>query len=135
MSKHSTETVEPNRRQKASSRHENKIPDLEYLFRGDGTKEENADKSKGFLFKLLRKDWLGILFSTFLYILQASPLWLMPVVTSDVIDMITYKPDGFVTRIIIDGLDLLSFFSFFPLLSTYMLVLFSLLYSTLGTLL
>lgn len=103
MSKHSTETVEPNRRLKTSSRHENKIPDLEYLFRGDGSKEENADKAKGFLFKLLRKDWLGILLSTFLYILQASPLWLMPVVTSDVIDMITYQPDGFVARIIIDG--------------------------------
>jgi ATP-binding cassette subfamily B protein len=85
----------------------NKIPDLENLFRGDGQQAPSNDKSKGFLLKLLKKDRLAIFFSTLLYILQASPLWLMPVVTSDVIDMITYRPDGFLTRIIIDGVVLL----------------------------
>ena len=107
MSKHSAESVEPNRRQTTSSRHVNKIPDLEDLFRGDGKQVKSEDKSKGFLLKLLKKDWFAILFSTLLYVLQASPLWLMPVVTSDVIDMITYRPDGFLTRIIIDGVVLL----------------------------
>ena len=107
MSKHSAESVEPNQRQTTSSRHVNKIPDLEDLFRGDGKQVKSEDKSKGFLPKLLKKDWLAILFSTLLYVLQASPLWLMPVVTSDVIDMITYRPDGFLTRIIIDGVVLL----------------------------
>jgi len=107
MSKHSAESVEPNQRQTTSSRHVNKIPDLEDLFRGDGKQVKSEDKSKGFLPKLLKKDWFAILFSTLLYVLQASPLWLMPVVTSDVIDMITYRPDGFLTRIIIDGVVLL----------------------------
>lgn len=101
------EEVEESQHPKPSSRAVNKIPDLEYLFRGDGSQTSGGDRSKGFLRKLLRKDLWGIILSSLLYILQASPLWLMPVVTSDVIDLITTQPDGFMTRILIDGIVLL----------------------------
>ncbi len=78
----------------------NKIPDLEWLFRNEGKKKSGGDD---FLVKLLRKNWLTVLYSTLLYILQASPAWFMPIVTSDVINMITLQPEGFMLRIILDG--------------------------------
>ena len=78
----------------------NKLPDLEWLFRREGKKKSGGD---GFLVKLLRKNWLTVLYSTLLYVLQASPAWFTPVVTSDVINMITLQPDGFMLRIVLDG--------------------------------
>ena len=44
-----------------------------------------------------------LIFSSLLYIVKASPLWIMPLVTGDVIDLITARPDGFLLRIVIDA--------------------------------
>lgn len=79
---------------------EQALPELEKLFKAGS----DHPYSEAFLGNLLRRDWRVILITTLIYLIQASPVWLMPLVTSDVIDMITYRPDGFVTRIIIDAL-------------------------------
>ena len=75
-------------------------PDLEWLF---GYGETKPNKKDDFLKKLLRKDWLKLIWSTFVYLLQASPLWIMPLITSDVIDLVTFQPEGYQTRLIIDA--------------------------------
>ena len=78
----------------------NKIPDYEALFREEGGKKKHGD---GFLKKIFRRDRGRLLYSSLVYILKASPLWIMPLVTSDVIDLITVRPEGFLTRILIDA--------------------------------
>ncbi|MBQ8323313.1 MAG: ABC transporter ATP-binding protein [Clostridia bacterium] len=83
------------------SRRVNKIPDVEGLFADEGRKGVYKD---GFLKKLMRRDWLKLLATTLIYLLQASPMWIMPLVTSDVIDLVTYRPDGYGLRLAIDGI-------------------------------
>ncbi len=105
MAKRTIETLvnqpPPMRQQTRRKAHErNKIPDVERLF-GYG---DDDKKKEGFLLKLMRRDWKKILYSTLIYLLQASPLWIMPLVTSDVIDLITYRPDGYIARIITEGI-------------------------------
>lgn len=98
MSKQVTEIVESS---KKHGKRQEKIPDVEWLFGYSETKK-NVPK-QNFLRKLLWRDWKKFLATTLLYVLQASPLWIMPLVTNDVIDMITDRPDGFVTRLIADA--------------------------------
>ncbi|MBR2989169.1 MAG: ABC transporter ATP-binding protein [Clostridia bacterium] len=73
--------------------------DIESFFKTEGPK-----KKQRFLWKLVWKDKWLIVATTLIYILQALPLWLLPLVTGDVIDAITYQPDGFIRRIIIDAI-------------------------------
>ena len=76
-----------------------KNADLDWLFAGN-----NASEYKnGFLKKLMRRDWTKILVTTLIYLLQSAPTWIMPLVTSDVIDLISYRPEGYITRLIIDA--------------------------------
>ncbi len=92
----------PRRQHPHRKAHErNKIPELEWLF---GYGEEKLKKKDGFLLKLLKRDWLRVLYSTLIYLLQHSPAWLMPLITSDVIDLVTYRPDGYIARIVADGI-------------------------------
>lgn len=99
MSKQSTETAES-----AANPHEkvrkSRIPDVEWMF---GYGETKNSKGDSFLSKLLRRDWLKLIYTSLIYMIQAAPVWIMPLITSDVIDLITARPDGYVTRIIIDA--------------------------------
>ncbi|MBQ8308492.1 MAG: ABC transporter ATP-binding protein [Clostridia bacterium] len=99
MSKQGTESVEQLRRKQEKTR-KNKIPEIEWLF---GYGETKPKKKDAFLQKLLRRDWLKLFYSTLIYLLQASPTWILPLITSDVIDVITYRPEGYITRLIIDA--------------------------------
>lgn len=78
----------------------NGIPDVEWLFSEDGKKQDKKDR---FLQKLLRRDWWKLICTTLIYLLQAAPTWIMPLVTSDVIDLITYRPADYAMRLVIDG--------------------------------
>jgi ATP-binding cassette subfamily B protein len=81
-------------------REKNRVPDVEWLF---GYGENKRERKERFISKVLRRDWLKVLFSTLIYLLQAAPVWLMPLVTSEVIDLVTYRPDGYITKIIVYG--------------------------------
>lgn len=83
----------------------NKIPDMESLFRS-AEKKGDEKAGSGFIAKLLKKDWKALA-ASFLYIVQSSPLWMLPVIISDVVDLITYRPVGFKTRLIIDAVVML----------------------------
>lgn len=99
MSKQDTESLEQVK-QKQERIQKGKIPDLEWLF---GYGETKPNKKDAFLQKLLRKDWLKLIWSTFVYLLQASPMWILPLITSDVIDLVTVRPEGYAVRLIIDA--------------------------------
>ena len=77
-----------------------RIPDIEWLFGYGEAKKEQGDK---FLQKLLRRDWRTVLLSTLIYLLQNAPVWALPLVTGDVIDTITQRPENYVVRLCIDA--------------------------------
>lgn len=77
-----------------------RVPDVEWLF---GYGETQRTKKDAFLRKVFRRDWWKLIVTTLLYVVQALPVFVMPLITSDVIDMITLQPEGFVTRIVIDA--------------------------------
>ena len=100
MSKQSAETGAAVPRREREHTRKGRIPDVEWLFGYGDTKNKGKD---GFLKKLLRRDWGKLIYSTLIYLLQASPTWLMPLITSDVIDLVTYRPDGYLLRLGIDA--------------------------------
>ena len=80
----------------------NKIPDFEDFFK-ETPKEEGAKKGKGFMGRLLKKDHRPIFWSCVLYLFQGSPAWALPVITSDVIDLVSSQPENMMTRLILDA--------------------------------
>lgn len=98
MSKHVKESLDPLRRETRNPK--NRIPNLEWLF---GYGESKKKRKVGFLRKLISRDWKSLTYSTLIYLLQALPVFVMPLVTSDVIDMVTYRPEGYLLRIVLDG--------------------------------
>ncbi|MBQ9485470.1 MAG: ABC transporter ATP-binding protein, partial [Clostridia bacterium] len=74
-------------RPRVLSRSDNVIPDYDYLF------EENVDK-KGrqktkFFSNIVKLNLWGIIYSSFVYILQAAPTFIMPLITANIIDITT----------------------------------------------
>lgn len=94
-----TEPVPPEKTERGRPKR-NRVPDYESLFAPSGVA---SARGNGFLQKIFRRDWANLLYSCLVYILKASPIWIMPLVTGDVIDMITARPEGYVTRIIVDA--------------------------------
>lgn len=96
----------------------NGIPDYEDLFR-DGSQKEKKDKSSA-IPKLLLKQNSGKLFvSAILYVIKASPTWAIPLVTSEVINIITAGGDGVMRKLFIYGAVL--FFLLIQNIPTHML--------------
>ena len=104
MSKQNLKEAEILQRSTGVGEHRKKrIPDVEWLF-GYG---ENPNKKSSFLGKLMKRDWLKLVYTTFIYLIQALPVFVLPLITSDVIDLITERPDGYGIRIIVEGILLL----------------------------
>ncbi len=78
---------------------EKSLKEIEDLF---GSNDKNK-KNKGFISKLLKKDIKPIIITTILYLFQTLPVFVMPLLTSDIIDLVTTRPDNFIQRIIIDA--------------------------------
>ena len=65
--------------------------------------EKDRKSSGGFFAKLFKKDLKSIIYSFILYLFQHLPVWGIPLITAAIIDLITLRPDGFITQIIIYG--------------------------------
>lgn len=65
----------------------NKIPDYEYLF--SEAPLNRGKKDSRFLRKILRMNIWSILLAALVYLLQASPTWAMPIVSSNIINITT----------------------------------------------
>ncbi len=68
-------------------RRKNPIPDYEHFF--DDSEDEGERKGLSFTFKLLRKYWLKVLISQIMFIIKHSPVWLIPIATSEVVTIVT----------------------------------------------
>ncbi len=68
-------------------RSDNVIPDYDYLF--EETETEKGKKKKGFFTKILKLNYKSVIGSNLVYILQAAPSWLMPVLTANIINIVT----------------------------------------------
>ena len=66
-------------------RSDNAIPDYDYLFNEDSDKK--GKKRRGFLGKILKVNFWKILLVSLLYVLQAAPVWAMPLITADIINI------------------------------------------------
>ena len=81
---------------KRYKRSDNVIPDFEYLFDEEekpkpGLKKKESKSGVGMRFykRLLRKNTGGFIFGLLLYILKNSPIWIMPIITANIINAVT----------------------------------------------
>ena len=74
----------PKRRLKRS---DNVIPDYDYLF--EEKQGESVKKKKNFFGKILKINRKPIVGSTLIYVLQAAPQWVTPVLTANIINVVT----------------------------------------------
>ena len=65
----------------------NIIPDYDYLFNDDKNKPDK--KKNGFLKKVLKTNFWKIVLSTVLYTIRAAPLWIISIVSANVINIVT----------------------------------------------
>lgn len=79
--------MDEQKKARAFKRSDNVIPDFDYLF----TKSEDrqgTSKSK-FFRNLVRINLFSIILSTLIYIIQAAPTWVTPLLTADIINVAT----------------------------------------------
>ncbi|MBQ3235388.1 MAG: ABC transporter ATP-binding protein [Clostridia bacterium] len=79
---------------------ENSIFEMEKLFYGDGKHPEK----QSFISKLIKKDIKNVVYITFLYLFQGLPLWIIPLLTAEIIDLVSLRPEGFILKIVIYGI-------------------------------
>ena len=84
---------------KKYKRSDNVIPDFEYLFDEDEKpkpKPEGRKKASGvgrrFYKRLLKNNAGGFTLSLLMYILKNSPIWIMPIITANIINAVTGGP-------------------------------------------
>ncbi len=81
----------------------NYIPDYEQLFfenRGDRSSDKKKRAAEtGILKTLFKKNIKGIVISSFFYLLKNSPTWVIPIVTSNVINLISYPDEHVMLKI------------------------------------
>lgn len=88
---------------KSTKQDENQIPDYEVLFQQDS--EGTTDKkASGIPKMLLKQNIWKLLFSTVLYVIKASPVWIIPLVTSQIINLITVPDSQTPKKMIIYGI-------------------------------
>lgn len=71
----------------AKDRKRNAIPDYEHLFNED--EEEPTGVGMKFILKLLKSYWFKIFISVILWGIKACPVWIIPIVTANVITAVT----------------------------------------------
>lgn len=97
-------TAIPEKDNLSEKRHaNNQIPDFEHFFQRTAEEETTDNGGHGFMRRLLRRDSRVLLLSCVLYVLQYSPTFVLPIIISDIIDLIGDRPENMVTRLLIDG--------------------------------
>ena len=72
-------------------RFENDVTEYEYLFQ---EKEVRGKKKSRFLGRVLRKNFWSLFWSSVVYIIKASPVWATPIVTTNIINTLTFYLKG-----------------------------------------
>jgi len=86
---------------KNNSFNDNILPDYEPLF------SENADEIRKkpikILVGILSSNWLRILLSVVLYIVKACPVWVMPIITANIINSVTHGGENAIRDMLINA--------------------------------
>lgn len=56
------------------------------------------------LFKLYKGHYLRLALASIIYIIKDSPTWVLPLITADIINLVTNPPENFIWRILTDAL-------------------------------
>ncbi len=66
---------------------------------------ENPDKIKALrlLFRLYKGHYGRLVLGALIYIIKDSPMWVLPLITADIINLVTNPPENFLTRIAADA--------------------------------
>lgn len=86
----------------AKERKRNAIPDYEHLFNED--EEEPTGVGMKFILKLLKSYWFKIFISVILWAIKACPVWIIPIVTANVITAVTNANANTIRDIIINAI-------------------------------
>ena len=96
---------------KRYKRSDNVIPDFEYLFDEEekpkpGLKKKERKSGVGLRFykRLLKGNTGGFLFSQLIFILRTSPIWIMPIITANIINAVTVGSENPVREIMINSI-------------------------------
>ncbi len=74
------------------------LPDYDYLFK------KNTKKKSNFIIKALKRNVKPIILSLLIYIIKAAPVYVIPLLTADIINVVTNQSANALTRIIIDAI-------------------------------
>ena len=93
---------------KKYKRSDNVIPDFEHLFDEDASALRGKKKRRGvgllYYRRLLQKNRGGFFLSLFMFVLKNLPVWVMPIITSNIIDLASGEmSDGTVRSLIINA--------------------------------
>ncbi len=93
---------------KKYKRSDNVIPDFEHLFDEDASAPRGKKKRRGvgllYYRRLLQKNRGGFFLSLFMFVLKNLPVWVMPIITSNIIDLASGEmSDGTVRSLIINA--------------------------------
>lgn len=85
------------------SKHDkNQIPDYEHLFQ-DGAEQEHGGKPSAIPKLLLKQNCGKLLISALLNVVKASPTWAIPLVTAEVINIITEHGENAIRQLVLYG--------------------------------
>lgn len=95
----------------AVDRSKNMIPDFEYIFRDDEKPKRKKKKisANRFLAKMLKPSAGKLFLSAILYIIKASPIWILPIITGHIIDLAVQPMSDAVVREILINAGILLF--------------------------
>ena len=70
----------------------------------DAYMSENPQKIRSFrlMLKLYKGHYGRLLLASIIYIIKDSPMWVLPLITADIINLVTNPPENIFTRLIID---------------------------------
>lgn len=81
---------------------QNVIPDYEHLFQ-DGAEQKKKNKASAIPKLLLKQNKGSLILSSLLFVVKASPTWAIPIVTSEIINIVSSGGDDVVRRLFIYG--------------------------------
>ena len=67
-----------------------KIPEYDHIFDDPQSWAHGNKERKGLFYRLIRMNALPFFLSIVLYVIKSSPIWITPLVTSSIIDLVTH---------------------------------------------
>ena len=83
---------------RSSKNHKNSIPDYDWLFDDNNVRQGRGENKSKFMRRLIRLNFKSILLSLFVYIFQAAPTYVTPILTAEIINIVTVSANVGMTQ-------------------------------------